>query len=68
MLLMQPTSPLRLVNHIDEFIKKVRNKESVQCVAVRDISKYFSLAFKNKIDKKKIFIPNGSMYYTKIDF
>ena len=67
MLLLQPTSPLRFSQHINEFMKKVREKKSKQMVAVRDITKFFSLA---KLDLKvnqRMFIPNGSMYYTRID-
>ena len=67
MLLMQPTSPLRLSTHIDNFMSIVRKKVSRQCVAVRDITKYFILAGE-KIEKdKRIYVPNGSMYYTKIE-
>tara|TARA_A100001388_G_scaffold246295_1_gene205216 strand:+ start:385 stop:1098 length:714 start_codon:yes stop_codon:yes gene_type:complete len=68
MLLIQPTSPLRFAKHIDDFILKVREKESRQCVAVRDVSKYFALANSEVKTSKNVFIPNGSMYYTKIDF
>ena len=68
LLLMQPTSPLRLVEHINNFMQEVRDKESNQCVAVRDVSKYFLLANLDIQNKQKIFIPNGSMYYSKIDF
>ncbi len=68
LLLMQPTSPLRLVEHINNFMQEVRDKESNQCVAVRDVSKYFLLANLDIQNKQKIYIPNGSMYYSKIDF
>ena len=68
LLLMQPTSPLRLAEHINNFMQEVRDKESNQCVAVRDVSKYFLLANLDIQNKQKIFIPNGSMYYSKIDF
>ncbi len=67
MLLLQPTSPLRFFDQINKFMEKIREKNSKQCVAVRDITKYLSFA---KIDlevNKKILIPNGSMYYTRID-
>ena len=67
MLLLQPTSPLRFSKHINEFMKNVREKKSKQMVAVRDITKFFSLV---KLDLKvnqRMFIPNGSMYYTRID-
>lgn len=67
MILMQPTSPLRLVKHINNFMQEVREREYSQCVAVRDVSKYFLLAKYDIKKNKKIFIPNGSMYYTKID-
>ena len=67
MLLMQPTSPLRFSSHIDNFMQMVKNKNSSQCVAVRNVTKFFLLA--NKIVEKdnEIFVPNGSMYYTKIE-
>lgn len=67
MLLMQATSPLRFSSHIDNFMQLVKNKNSSQCVAVRNVTKFFLLA--NKIYEKNndIFVPNGSMYYTKID-
>ena len=66
MLLIQPTSPLRFFHHINSLMKMVRNNNSKQCVAVRDVTKYFLLA--NQISKKnkKIYVPNGSMYYSKI--
>ena len=67
MLLLQPTSPLRFFYHINSFMQLVRKKKSKQCVAVRDITKFFLLA-NHKFEKnKKIYIPNGSMYYTKIE-
>ena len=67
MLLLQPTSPLRFFYHINSFMQLVREKKSKQCVAVRDITKFFLLA-NHKFEKnKKIYIPNGSMYYTKIE-
>ena len=67
MLLLQPTSPLRFSSHIDNFMQMVNNKNSCQCVAVRNVTKFFLLA--NKIFEKnnEIFVPNGSMYYTKIE-
>jgi len=67
MLLLQPTSPLRFSSHIDNFMQMVNNKNSYQCVAVRNVTKFFLLA--NKIFEKnnEIFVPNGSMYYTKIE-
>ena len=66
-LLMQPTSPLRFSSHIDNFMKIVRGKISKQCVAVKDVTKYFVLAGEVLGKNKKIYIPNGSMYYTKIE-
>ncbi len=66
-LLIQPTSPLRFSSHIDDFMKIVRDKISTQCVAVREITKYFILAGETLEKDKKIYIPNGSMYYTKIE-
>lgn len=67
MLLLQPTSPLRFFYHINNFMQLVREKKSKQCVAVRDITK-FSLLANHKLEKnKKIYIPNGSMYYSKIE-
>jgi CMP-N-acetylneuraminic acid synthetase len=67
MLLLQPTSPLRFFYHINSFMQLVREKKSRQCVAVRDITKFFLLA-NHKLEKnKRIYIPNGSMYYTKIE-
>ena len=66
-LLMQPTSPLRFSSHIDNFMKIVRDKISKQCVAVKDVTKYFVLAGEVLEKNKKIYIPNGSMYYTKIE-
>ena len=44
MLLIQPTSPLRFFHHINSLMKMVRNNNSKQCVAVRDVTKYFLLA------------------------
>lgn len=67
MLLIQPTSPLRFFYHINSFMKLVREKKSEQCVAVRDISKYLKLANQKLENNKKIYIPNGSMYYSKIE-
>ena len=66
MLLIQPTSPLRSFHHINSLMKMVRENNSKQCVAVRDVTKFFLLA--NQISKKnkKIYVPNGSMYYSKI--
>ncbi len=68
MLLLQPTSPLRFFYHINSFMKLVREKQSKQCVAVRDITKFFLLANYKSKKNKKIYIPNGSMYYTKMEF
>ena len=68
MLLLQPTSPLRNETHINNLMKKVRANNLEQCVAVRDITKLITMS-KVKIEKnEKIYIPNGSMYYTKINF
>ncbi len=66
MLLMQPTSPLRFASHINDFMKMVRDNNSKQCVAVRDVTKYFLLANQKFESNKKVYIPNGSMYYSKI--
>ena len=67
MLLIQPTSPLRFFDHINSFMKLVREKKSKQCVAVRDITKYLKLANFKLEHNKKFYIPNGSMYYSKIE-
>ena len=67
MLLLQPTSPLRFFFHINSFMKLVREKKSKQCVAVRDITKFSLLANHKLENNKKIYIPNGSMYYSKIE-
>ena len=67
MLLIQPTSPLRFFDHINSFMKLVREKKSKQCVAVRDITKYLKLANYKLELNKKFYIPNGSMYYSKIE-
>ncbi len=64
-LLLQPTSPLRDFSHIDEMMKLVREKNFLQCYSVRDISKILKLA--NLGDHKNNFIPNGAMYYTKLE-
>ncbi len=61
MLLLQPTSPLRMSIHIDKFLEYVRKKDSKQCFAARDIDKTISSI--SKTDNKK-YLPNGSMYYT----
>lgn len=61
MLLLQPTSPLRMSMHIDKFLEYVRKKDSKQCFAARDIGKNISSI--SKTDNKK-YLPNGSMYYT----
>ena len=65
-LLLQPTSPLRMSIHIDNFLEYVRQMDSAQCVAVRDISKIIS--FLPKTDKLRNikYLPNGSMYYSLI--
>jgi len=68
MLLLQPTSPLRNSDHINELMRKVRLKNANQCVAVRDVTKFFCLTPQKLSDNKKIYIPNGSMYYTKTNF
>ena len=67
MLLLQPTSPLRFFYHINSFMQLVREKKSKQCVAVRDITKFSLLANHKLENNKKIYIPNGSMYYSKIE-
>ena len=66
MLLIQPTSPLRFFNHINSLMKMVRDNNSKQCEAVRDVTKYFLLSNQLSKKNKKKYIPNGSMYYTKI--
>jgi CMP-N-acetylneuraminic acid synthetase len=68
MLLLQPTSPLRNSLHIDELMLQVRKQNSKQCVAVRDITKLFSLTKSEPKNNKKIYIPNGSIYYTQINY
>ena len=68
MLLLQPTSPLRNSNHINKLMQKVRLENANQCVAVRDVTKFFILTQPKLADTKKIYIPNGSMYYTKTEF
>ena len=68
MLLLQPTSPLRNSIHIDEMMMQVRNQKSEQCVSVRDITK-LSLLANNKLNKNdRIYIPNGAIYYSKINY
>ena len=44
MLLLQPTSPLRLYSHIDELMRLVKDNCYQQCVAVRDITKFVLFA------------------------
>jgi len=66
MLLIQPTSPLRFYNHINNLMEIVRYKNSKQCVAVRDVTKYLLLANKKLKNNETIYIPNGSMYYSKL--
>ena len=68
MLLLQPTSPLRNSLHIDELMMQVRNKKSNQCAAVRDITKLFLLTNNKIINKNRIYIPNGAIYYTQINY
>lgn len=68
MLLLQPTSPLRNSFHIDKLMLQVRNQKSKQCVAVRDITKLFLLTNNKLSNNEKIYIPNGSIYYTQINF
>ena len=67
-LLLQPTSPLRLSSHIDDLVKLVNDNCYEQCVAVREITKFILFAKLHHDSNKKVFIPNGSMYYSKIDF
>jgi len=67
-LLLQPTSPLRLCSHINELIKIVKSDSPKQCVAVREITKLVLFSNLKTKPNEKIFIPNGSMYYSKIDF
>ena len=66
-LLLQPTSPIRFSYHINKFMEKIREKNSKQCVAVRDVTKFFSLAKVELGKNNQILVPNGSMYYTKIE-
>ncbi len=66
MLLLQPTSPLRMSIHIDKFLEYVRQMDSSQCVAVKDISKTISLLPETDKIRNIKYIPNGSMYYTLI--
>ena len=68
MLLLQPTSPLRNSFHIDELMLQVRKQNSKQCVAVRDITKLYLLKNSKRRNKNKIYIPNGSIYYTQIKY
>ena len=68
MLLLQPTSPLRNNIHIDNMMIQVRNHKSEQCVSVRDITK-LSLLANNKLNKNdRVYIPNGAIYYSKINY
>ena len=66
MLLLQPTSPLRMSIHIDKFIEYVRKMDSSQCVAVRDISKTIRLLPETDKIKNIKYLPNGSIFYTLI--
>ena len=61
-LLLQPTSPLRFSSHINELMKIVKS------VAVSEITKLILFTNLKTNPNEKIFIPNGSMYYSKIDF
>ena len=67
-LLLQPTSPLRLSSHIDELMKLVKTNSSKQCVAVREITKLVLFSNLKFNSNKKIYIPNGAMYYSRIGF
>ena len=44
MLLLQPTSPVRMSSHIDKFLEYVRQIDSSQCVSVRDVSKTIEIS------------------------
>ena len=66
MLLLQPTSPVRMSIHIDNFLEYVRQMDSSQCVSVRDISPTMKLLPKIDEIKNIKYVPNGSMYYTLI--
>ena len=67
-LLMQPTSPLRLSSHIDKLMKFVRESGCDQCIAVREISKFLKLTTKFFYFDSINYIPNGSMYYSNLNF
>ena len=67
MLLLQPTSPLRMTNHIDKFLEYVRQIDSSQCVAARDVSKTIRLLPKTDEIKNIKYLPNGSIYYSLIN-
>lgn len=80
-ILLQPTSPLRKSEHIDEAIELCYNSNSTSCVAITEISKplewmynldnsnYLLPLINNKIqrrqDAKKIFALNGSIYIVR---
>ena len=66
-ILLQPTSPLRMTTHINEMMKYIRENSLKQCISVRDISKILKLSNLEVNKNTKHYIPNGSMYYSEID-
>ena len=74
-LLLQPTSPLRNTDFIDDFLELIFDKKPSQCVSVVDLSIKIKLCyeFRNYLKKLetnneiKYFVPNGAMYYTKFE-
>ena len=74
-LLLQPTSPLRNKNFINQFIELILEKKPSQCVSVMDIKNKLNFCYEHKKlfkkfefkDETKYLVPNGAMYYTKFD-
>ncbi len=74
-LLLQPTSPLRTTDYINQFMELIREKKPLQCVSVVDIKNKLNFCYEYEKffrkfelkDEIRYLIPNGAMYYTKFD-
>ena len=76
--LLQPTSPLRIYQDIDESIKSCINSGSDSCVSVKELQNENLCYVENKNGKlinlfkkrleKKIFVLNGAIYMFKVSF
>jgi len=72
-LLLQPTSPLRTTDYINQFMELITEKKPSQCVSVVNIKNKVNFCYEHKNFFKKFelkdgiryLIPNGAMYYTK---